>query len=260
MNEARAPTDDDVKEKVRVDYLNGMKPKALSEKYGISINTIKSWLKRYKWGKEEEKKSAPEKAKGAPPKKKQGAPFGNKNAVGAGAPKRNKNAEKHGAYSSIYWDTLDEDERELLNEVPGTEETLLKNQIAMYTVRERRLMHKIAEFKDNLSKGLYVKGIRKDKHSGYDENGKAVPESEDTHTETENWIKGLVTLESELTKVQRAKTRCIDSLIKLRAINDRYDDLLNGWKAKAAAESNPDENGEDESVVIFLPDNGRDGD
>lgn len=99
LNEARAPTDEQLKEKILSDYRNGIKPKALSEKNGISINTIKSWIKREKAKQENEKKGASQIKKGAPPKRKKGAPIGNKNAQGAGAPERNKNAEKHGFYS-----------------------------------------------------------------------------------------------------------------------------------------------------------------
>ena len=65
-------------------------------------------------------------------------------------------------------------------------------------------------------------------------------------------------MESELTKVQRAKTKSIDSLIRLRSINERYDDLLNGWKAKAAAESGAMNNEEAEEIQIYIPHNGRD--
>ncbi|WP_297428699.1 terminase small subunit [Clostridium sp.] len=43
------------------DYLNGMKYKELAEKYGVSINTIKSWKQRYKWCKD--KKSVHTKSK-----------------------------------------------------------------------------------------------------------------------------------------------------------------------------------------------------
>lgn len=65
-------------------------------------------------------------------------------------------------------------------------------------------------------------------------------------------------MEAELTKVQRAKNKCIDSLIRLKALNERYDDELNGWKAKAAAESRETEDEEIEEVCIYIPDNGRD--
>ncbi|HBH3404577.1 TPA: hypothetical protein KSJ59_004197, partial [Clostridioides difficile] len=73
-------------------------------KYDISLNTLKSWIKRYNW--------ASEKKKGAPINKR-GAPFSNKNSVGHGAPKENKNAEKFGFFSKY----LPEETRELIQEI-----------------------------------------------------------------------------------------------------------------------------------------------
>ncbi|VFC89727.1 phage terminase small subunit [Clostridioides difficile] len=82
----------DVKEKVKQDYIKGMKQKEISAKYDISLNTLKSWIKRYNW--------ASEKKKGAP-KNKRGAPIGN------------KNAEKFGFFSKY----LPEETRELIQEI-----------------------------------------------------------------------------------------------------------------------------------------------
>ncbi|PBF72403.1 hypothetical protein BGU95_18680 [Clostridioides difficile] len=78
-----------------------MKQKEISAKYDISLNTLKSWIKRYNW--------ANEKKKGAP-KNKRGAPIGNKNATG---PPGNKNAEKFGFFSKY----LPEETRELIQEI-----------------------------------------------------------------------------------------------------------------------------------------------
>ncbi|MDO0130438.1 hypothetical protein KLN18_04945 [Clostridioides difficile] len=94
----------DVKEKVKKDYLKGMKQKEISSKYDISLNTLKSWIKRYNWSKE--------KKKGAPINKR-GAPFSNKNSVGHGAPKENKNAEKFGFFSKY----LPEETQDLIQEI-----------------------------------------------------------------------------------------------------------------------------------------------
>ncbi|MFF2414782.1 phage terminase small subunit [Bacillus safensis] len=78
------------------DYVKGMKYKDLAEKYGVSINTIKSWKKRHGW----------ERKKGAPKEKKvhtkKGGQPGNVNALGnsgGAAPIRNQNAKTHGFYS-----------------------------------------------------------------------------------------------------------------------------------------------------------------
>lgn len=88
MAKARSP---DTKELAKQDYLKGMKYKELAEKYNVSLNTIKSWVKRYGWSKLKKNKGAHQ--------KKKGAPYNNKNAVGHGAPPKNKNAEKHGFFS-----------------------------------------------------------------------------------------------------------------------------------------------------------------
>lgn len=38
-----------------IDYLKGMKYKEIAEKYGVTINTVKSWKTRYKWTKDQKK-------------------------------------------------------------------------------------------------------------------------------------------------------------------------------------------------------------
>ncbi|MCY7807129.1 phage terminase small subunit [Bacillus spizizenii] len=80
------------------DYVKGMKYKDLAEKYGVSVNTIKSWKQRHGW---QRKKGAP--SKKSVYTKKVGAPLGNKNALGnkGGAPQRNQNAVTHGFFSKF---------------------------------------------------------------------------------------------------------------------------------------------------------------
>ncbi|MCY8995781.1 phage terminase small subunit [Bacillus inaquosorum] len=77
------------------DYVKGMKYKDLAEKYGVSVNTIKSWKQRHGW----------ERKKGASSEKrvhtKKGGQPGNKNALGnkgGAAPLRNQNAVTHGFF------------------------------------------------------------------------------------------------------------------------------------------------------------------
>lgn len=60
-------------EKAEQDYISGMKYKDIAEKYGTTINTVKSWKKRYSWSREEGahkiEKVCTQKNKGAPKKK-----------------------------------------------------------------------------------------------------------------------------------------------------------------------------------------------
>lgn len=76
--------------------MSGMKYKAIAEKYGVSLNTVKSWKKRHGWSRE---KGAPATDRVHP--NRGGAPPGNQNALGnhGGAPGGNKNAEKHGLFA-----------------------------------------------------------------------------------------------------------------------------------------------------------------
>ncbi|MEK5212329.1 phage terminase small subunit [Bacillus sp. FSL R5-0603] len=80
------------------DYVKGMKYKDLAEKYGVSVNTIKSWKQRHGW---QRKKCAP--SKKSVHTKKVGAPLGNKNALGnkGGPPRGNQNAVTHGFFSKF---------------------------------------------------------------------------------------------------------------------------------------------------------------
>lgn len=122
----------DVKEKVKQDYLKGMKQKEISAKYDISLNTLKSWIKRYNWSKE--------KKKGAPINKR-GAPFSNKNSVGYGAPKENKNAEKFGFFSKY----LPEETQDLINEIKNKDKfDILWEQITIQyaaIIRAQKIMY-----------------------------------------------------------------------------------------------------------------------
>ena len=45
------------------DYLSGMKYKDIADKYHVSINTVKSWKKRYGWQRTPNKKGAHKTAK-----------------------------------------------------------------------------------------------------------------------------------------------------------------------------------------------------
>lgn len=249
-------------------YHDGMKLVDIAKKFGVPASTVRRWKSTQKWDgnktsqgkkKQSERSDKGDKSK-ANVRKPRGAPKGNKNAVGhaPSVPLRNKNAEKHGASSTIYWDSLDEEELLLMQEVSNNEEELLQQQIAMYSVRERKFMHQIKDFKEKSEKGLYIKGVTKKVKTDFDENGNKSGKVEETNTDTEYAIKGLATLEAELTKIQRAKTKCIDSLIRLRIADERQDYLLKGWKSKTEEDNTGIDNKEIDEVMIYLPENGRD--
>lgn len=152
-----------IKDKARQDYLSGMKQKDIAEKYNISLNTLKSWIKRYGWADEKKNKSK----KGAP-KKKKGAPLNNSNAVGndGGAPEGNLNAIKHGAYQSIYADMLGPEEQILFNMIQpdlniDDEIKILRLKIARLLGRETTFFYDIwgRKVEKEISEEDRIKGI-----------------------------------------------------------------------------------------------------
>lgn len=135
---------DEIKVEVKKDYLEGLKQKEICHKYNVSINTLKSWIKRYKWADQKRNKGAP--------KNKKGAPFNNKNSVGHGAPVSNKNAEKFGFFSKhLPKETLD-----LMKEISEKNQLdILWEQITIQyaaIIRAQRIMY--VENKDEMIKEL----------------------------------------------------------------------------------------------------------
>lgn len=124
---------DDNKDRAYHDYQSGMKYKDIAEKYGVSLNTVKSWKKRYKWIRE----------KGAHKKERvhtKGAPIGNQNAKDHGAPMANQNATKFGFFSKY----LPAESVEIMQEIDTAEPSdLLWDQIMIqYTaiIRAQKIM------------------------------------------------------------------------------------------------------------------------
>ncbi|CAI6305142.1 phage terminase small subunit [Bacillus subtilis] len=131
------------------DYVKGMKYKDLAEKYGVSVNTIKSWKQRHGW----------ERKKGAHSEKsvhtKKGGQPGNKNAIGnkgGAAPAGNQNAVTHGFFSKF----LPEETLEIMEEIQERSPAdMIWDQIQIQYVaiiRAQRIMH--VQDKDDMTKVL----------------------------------------------------------------------------------------------------------
>ncbi|OAB46555.1 phage terminase small subunit [Paenibacillus antarcticus] len=93
------------------DYVDGLKYKEIADKYGVSINTVKSWKQRYAW----ERQKGAHKPNGMHTNK-GGAPPSNQNAKGnsgGAAPKKNDNAVTHGFFRKF----LPDDTLEIMEEI-----------------------------------------------------------------------------------------------------------------------------------------------
>lgn len=223
-----------------------MKNSEIASKLGVSASLVAKWKSQDKWDSDNlPNEKVKSKKNGKSNGKKKGGQKGNKNAIGnigGGAPLNNQNAVTHGGYSAAYWDTLDDTEKSIIKDMPQDEETLLLDQIKLYTVRERRILLAIQKvqkakgdqvldsvssqemkrrFRDALQKEQYNQMIDEKAASGERLPGEAYT----IYTNTENKQNVISRLEDELTRVQRAKNQAIDSLAKLNIEKQKLDYL-----------------------------------
>ena len=219
---------DEVRLKAKQDYMKGMKYKEICDKYNISLNTLKSWVKRYNWSDERKNKG-----KKSAHKNKRGAPIGNKNAVGndGGPPEGNLNSVKHGAYQSLYGDMLNTEDKILFNMIqPSTniddEIKLLRLKIARLVNREKTFFYNMfgKKMEKDISEEDRVSGI----NACMDQLRKLIETKAKMSTDTEK-----IELDKEKFEFQKCKTEIELQLnrekleldkIKLKGEDEEYED------------------------------------
>lgn len=235
-------------------FKKGIKLTDIAKKLDVPEGTVRSWKNRGKWGEKYSPKDRCNVAKGDAEnnatlqKKKRGGQPGNKNSAGhaSSVPKRNKNAEKHGAFSKLYFADIDEDEWKLINCMGDAEEEHLILQFQLFSVRERRLMNSIKRYRDMETEnhGLAIEGVAKTKKVEdilIDDDGESLGSgkykkvTETTVTHTKSVMSSIMTLEAELTKVQKAKTKAIETLGRMRLEKQKLEgessgnDIVDDW-------------------------------
>lgn len=126
----------------------------LAQELGASYQTVRNWKTADRWDE-------------AMPKRKRGGQPGNRNSAGKrnaagshpGAPAGNKNAEKDGAYSAVFFDMLTEEERELVANTPLGSREALEHEMKILKFREHRIMAKIAEYEEAPEDALYLTSL-----------------------------------------------------------------------------------------------------
>ena len=224
----------------------------------VPESRVRKWKSEDKW--ENKIKEQNKKERSKKPHRKAGAPKGNKNAVGnkGGGPTGNTFALKHGGYSSIYWDTLSDEERAMIEDEEHRDvETQLIDQIKLCTVREHRLMKALKKYEDiefkQKGSGLAVESVstiekkrlfpdRADEMR-YEElrlekvnEGKIsyLGREQNIQTITEATYNIIARLQAELTRVQKQKTQCIRELAEINArktSGDEKNSIATAWKA-----------------------------
>ena len=251
MPRARSPQRDEAYQIWLASNFN-KKLKDIAAELNVSESKVRKWKCEDKW--EQKAKGTLQNEKGNAPKKKRGAPKGNKNAVGnnGGAPLGNTNTLVHGGYSAFYWDTLSDEEKEMIENMPKDEEELLLDQVKMYTVQERRLLQAIQKVKDSKikTKDSEGKSVTLDDRvltsgtvSKSTKNGGIIPVTEVTSSSSTNYEhkdNRLLRLQQQLTTVQRAKTKALDSLIHINIEKQKLEMLRENTEAELEDTSETD--------------------
>ena len=172
-------------------YLKGMKLVEIASQLNLPEGTVRRWKSTHKWDSERSDKNNERSDK-----KSRGGQPGNKNATG---PPGNKNAVTTGEFETLLFDCLEPEEKQLAAAVPNDKEQLLFQEIQLLTVRERRMLKRI----ENLRQEDFTTVSRK---SGI-EKGKMTDLNEDRAT-----LGQIQNIEDALTRVQARKQAAIDSL------------------------------------------------
>lgn len=126
----------------------------LAEQMEVAYQLLRNWKAKDQWD-----EALPKKKRGGQPGNKNSA--GHKNAAGSheGAPIGNKNAEKDGAYSTVFFDMLSDAEKELVALTPVGSRTALEHEMQILKIREHRIMTKIAEYENAPEETLYLNTV-----------------------------------------------------------------------------------------------------
>ena len=190
-----------------------MKLVDIARQLGVPEGTIRSWKNRYNW----DCNVAKEKRNVA--KRKGGQPR-NKNAVGnagGAAPLENKNAIKTGEFETLFFDTLNPEEKQLAAMVQPDKEQLLLQEIKLLTIREHRMLKRVESLRqleeqkpvaesdgDNIPPGMsvteYSSGIEKGKPTEL--------------RKYEGILGQIQAIEDALTRVQARQQKAIETLHK----------------------------------------------
>ena len=113
--------------------------RALAGELGVSYQTLRNWKAADKW-----EEALPKKKRGGQPD---------------GAPPGNKNAEKDGAYSAVFFDMLSAEELKITESVPLGGREALEHEMKILKSREHKILAKIAEYESQPEDALFVSSL-----------------------------------------------------------------------------------------------------
>jgi uncharacterized protein YjcR len=222
----------DIAKKMWLDSGGKMLLKDIAAALGLGETQIRKWKSQDKWAAElnsnvtNESNSNVTIRKGAPKGNKNavgnkgGAPRGNQNAKGnrggKGGPPGNKKAVTTGEHESIWFDTLDEDEQELLGEIDTDPIAQADEAITLLSIRERRMLVRIKRLTNGLSESQ-----RRVLHQL-----KSIKDVIEVHDEKSGITKKVPTVRNEMveSEIEETTYRAIDDILKLEEALTRVQD------------------------------------
>ncbi len=120
--------------------------------------------------------------------------------MSTGAPKGNKNAMKHGAYISMMFSNLTTEELEMIDKVEKDTLTELEYQIAIATIREKRMLDRLNKLQEDEFTVTTIEDT-------VTQNG--TRQSSEKKTIRENNLNMISKLEEQITRLQNSKTKMI---------------------------------------------------
>lgn len=178
----------------------------LAEQAGLSYSYVRNRKRDEKWDE-------------TIPPRKRGGQKGNKNSKGKrnaagshkGAPPGNKNAEKDGAYSAVFLDSLTEEEKKLVEGTPLEVRAALEHEMKVLKFRENKILSKIADYEKTEEGAMYLSATTEIR-------GK----NNTTMRFSDSAFKRIQSLQEALYKVQGRIAKIADSL---RAMEEHADRL-----------------------------------
>lgn len=197
MARERSPAREEAR-RIWIESGGTMTAQEVAESVGAKPEQVRKWKSMDAW------KVALEAQK--PPRKRGGQP-GNQNAAGAGAPLGNRNAETHGAYSTVRLADLQPEQREYIEKLTLDTEQNMLVELQLLIAKETDLQNKIAALEHSADDSLYIDRIVEMR----------TPKEDTYHVTMQTVIKAsafdrAMKLEAELNKIHGRIIKLLDSI------------------------------------------------
>lgn len=207
MARERKPERDKARQ-IWIDSGGTMNARELAEKVGVKPEQIRKWKSLDNWTVALEESKQPRKRGGQP---------GNKNAAGAGAPPKNKNAQTHGAYSTVLLTDLPQEQREYIESITLNTETNMLTQLQLLLAKEVDLQAKIESIEHADPAALYVDRVVEMRVPRDDGAHSAADKQEDDKIKMKSVIRAsaferTMKLEAQLNKIHGRIIKLLDSI------------------------------------------------